>query len=376
MKKLLSIILTSIMLLSLAACGEKDFETLKAEYQEMTAEKLISKTFKNRENPTEEEVASLIGSAVYVDLNEKYVFEDNITDEAISTLTQELVTPATPVVYAMTLLDNEDPIVRAFVYNSFLSYTPLDDKELENHLIEKVKAETDKTAVACALRGLANALSRRTEFADFAIACAESEDAVIRYWAANAIGFYRLDDNEKCVDAMIKLIKDSDAEVAKEACGEAGSFGNDKVVVALSEILADEALADIHGSATEALEELWMGYPFYEGKSEAAYRAHLAYLNTDSTNKKIPSWLAISSITDPGGKFEEWKSTSTYYKAEELVGVLSKIVGDADVDDLAKTTAIQKIGAFGTKADLETLKAAVADDDSLVEEIDSEIAMK
>lgn len=385
MKKLLALLLALTMVFTLAACGggEKTGggenagtgDKLQEKYASMTAEELISETIKDRANPTDEEIATLIGTAAYIDIGEKNIFEDNITDEAIHTLTQEQVKPAMPINYAEKLLDSEDVLVRAFVYNSFADYVPLDDEELENLLIEKATAETDKVAVACALHGLKNALSERSEFADFAVECAKHEDASIRYWTAMVLGFYRLDDDEKYVDAMIALMQDSDMEVAKYACKEAGSLNSEKVVATIETIFADESLADLHGPATEALQDLWMGYPFYEGKSEAAYRAHLAYLNTDSTNKKIPSWLAISSITNPGGKFEEWKAASTYFKAEELVAALSKIVCDADVDDLAKTTAIQKIGAFGTKADLETLKAAVTDE-VLVSRINSEIANK
>ena len=287
-----------------------------------------------------------------------------------------MVKPAQPIGYASKLLDSEDVLVRAFVYDSCMDYAPLDNDSLENLLIEKVKAETDKVAVSCGLRGLANALSERAEFAEFAVACADNGDAAIRYWAANALGFYRLEDNEACVDAMMKLIKDSDKEVAKEACKEAGNFGNEKVVPTLVEVLSDEALVDIHGSATESLQKLWMGYPLYKGNSEAAYRAHLAYLTTNTTNPKIPAWTGISSITNPGGKFEEWKATAPYFNAGELVAALSAVACDADADKLAKTTAIQKIGAFGTKEELESLKASVSGDDSLVSKIDAEIAKK
>lgn len=374
MKKILALLLVLIMALTLASCGgSKD---IGADYANMTAEELIKATIKDRTNPTDEEIAALIGTAAYIGIDEKNVFEDNITDEAIGILTKEMVKPAQPINYAEKLLDNEDMLVRAFIYDSFMDYTPLEDETLENLLVEKVKAETDKVAISCALRGLANALSERIEFATFAASCADNEDAAVRYWAANALGFYRLEDNEICVDAIIKLIKDSDTEVAKEACKEAGNFGNEKVVPILEEVLSDEALVDIHGSATEALQKLWMGYPLYEGKSEAAYRAHLAYLTTDTTNPKIPAWTAISSIKDPGGKFEEWKSAAPYFNESELVAALSAVVCDADADKLAKTTAIQRIGAFGTKEDLEALKAAVAGDDSIVSKIDSEIAKK
>lgn len=385
MKKLLALLLALTMVFTLAACGGGEKagggentggnDKFQEKYASMSAEDLIKETIKDRANPTDEEIAALIGTGVYATVGEKNVFEDNITNEAIDTLTQEMVKPAMPINYAKKLLDSEDVLVRAFIYNSFADYTPLDDEELENLLIEKATAETDKVAVACALNGLKNALSERSEFADFAVECAKHEDASIRYWTAMVLGFYRLDDDEKYVDAMITLMQDSDTEVAKYACKEAGSLGSEKVVATIQTILADETLVDLHGPATEALQDLWMGYPFYEGKSEAAYRAHLAYLTTETTNPKVPAWTAISSITNPGGEFEEWKAASTYFKAEELVAALSKVVCDADADKLAKTTAIQKIGAFGTKAELEALKASVTDE-SLVSKIDSEISKK
>ncbi len=392
MKKLLALLLALSMVFTLVACGggekepgsEKEpggekagaGEDIQAKYATMTAEDLIKEFIKDEANPTNEELIALAKTGAYGTIGEKNVFERNITDEALAVFEKKEIEGAYATGFAKTLIEDENAMVRAYAYNSFSEYVPLDYEELENFLIEKATAETDTVVVACVLNGLKNALSERSEFADFAVECAKHEDASIRYWSAMVLGFYRLDDDEKYVDAMIALMQDSDVEVAKYACKKAGSLHSEKVVATIETILADEALVDLHGPATEALQELWMGYPFYEGKSEAAYRAHMAYLNTDSTNAKIPSWLAIASITNPGGKFEDWKAASTYFKAEELVAALSKIVCDADVDKLAKTTAIQKIGKFGTAADLEALKAAVSGDDSLVSKIDSELANK
>ena len=230
MKKLLALLLALTMVFTLAACGGGEKaggggekagggentggnDKFQEKYASMSAEDLIKETIKDRANPTDEEIAALIGTGVYATVGEKNVFEDNITNEAIDTLTQEMVKPAMPINYAKKLLDSENVLVRAFIYNSFADYTPLDDEELENLLIEKATAETDKVAVACALNGLKNALSERSEFADFAVECAKHEDASIRYWTAMVLGFYRLDDDEKYVDAMITLMQDSDTEV-------------------------------------------------------------------------------------------------------------------------------------------------------------------
>ena len=301
MKKLLAVILMVPLVLSLVACGgekdkkTKDFETLKAEYQAKTAEELLSEHVKDTSQATDEEITSLVKTAVYGEINEKYVFESNITDKALDILQEKSVKSAYATNYAKNLLDDEDKIVRAYVYDSFSTYIPLDDKEIENYLIEKIKAETDTAVVACILHGLSNALSERPEFADYAVTYTQNEDPVIRYWATYALGFYRPDDNEKYVDAMIPLLKDSNSEVSELACGEIGGFGNEKAVEPLAAVLADEALADIHGAAADSLEELWMNFPFYDGTSEAAYRAHMAYLNSDSENPDIPDWRSISS---------------------------------------------------------------------------------
>ncbi|MBE7024425.1 MAG: HEAT repeat domain-containing protein [Ruminococcaceae bacterium] len=388
MKKLLSVILMVTLVLSLAACGgekgekgeqTKDFETLKAEYQTKTPEELLSEHVKDTAKATDEEIAALVKTAVYGEINENYVFESNITDEALGLLQEEGVDGAYATDYAKNLLDDEDKMVRAYVYDSFSTYIPLDDEEIENYLLEKVKAETDPTVIACILRGLSNALSERPEFADYAVTYTQNEDPVLRYWAVYALGFYRLDDNEKYVDAMIPLLKDSDADVAELACGEIGGFGSEKAVEPLAAVLADETLVDIHSAATDSLEELWMNFPFYDGTSEAAYRAHMAYLNSDSENPEIPSWLSVSSIKNPGGGYEDWKEQSTYFSVDELITTLTKIVSDKGVDSLTRTTAIQGIGAFGTAENLEALKAIVAGDEEesyLMTTIESELEEK
>ena len=77
MKKLLSVILAGLMVLSLAACGgEKtnnnennqnqteavqsgDFEKLKTEFQKKTAEELVKECFADKANPTAQEFAKL-----------------------------------------------------------------------------------------------------------------------------------------------------------------------------------------------------------------------------------------------------------------------------------------------------------------------------
>lgn len=388
--KILGIILVGIMVITaFGACGgeekaekkvekKADFETLKAEYQEMDAEALIKKHIKDRKNPTEDEIAALLRTSAYAQVNERHIFDENITTEALDILNGEQVELSYIINNAKLAIDDEDPMVRAYVYSQFSEYVPLDDEELEDFLLEKIKKETETVVVANALRGLANALSERTEFADFAISYAENEDPAIRYWVAYALGFYRLEDNEKCVDVMIKLMGDTDPDVAELACAESGSFYNDKIVEPLSAILADEAKLSLHGAATDALADLWLDFPFYENKSEAAYRAHIAYLNTSSQNPEIPSWLSVASITEGSGdSFENWKTTTPYYNPAELVGALSNIVANKNVDKLTKTTAIQRIGCYGTAADLEALKGLVAGDGeetALIEAIDSEIA--
>ena len=389
MKKLLALILAGMMVFSLAACGGDDkndgkgdgaetasFEELKAEYQSKTPEDLISENIKDKTKPSAEEIAALVKTGIYGEMSEKNIFEHNITDEALRLLTDEDIDDAYATSFYKDLIDSDDKLVKAFVYDCFADFIPLDDKELEDDLIEHVKSETDNIVIACALNGLKNALSERSEFVDYAIECTQNEDPVIRYWAAMAIGFYRMEDNDKCVDALIPLMNDSDTEVAKMACKEIGGFGNEKAVEPLSAVLADEAKVDLHGSATDSLEDLWMGYPSYEGTSEAAYRAYMAYLNTDSEYPDIPAWISVASMTNPGGKYEEWKTNSTYFNVTEVIATLTKIVGDAGVDGLTRSTAIQRIGAFGTVADLEALKAVVAGDESLISDIDSAIAEK
>ena len=108
MKKLLSVILAGLMVLSLAACGgEKtnnnennhnnennqnqieavqpdDFEKLKTEFQKKTAEDLVKECFADKANPTAQEFAKLYENYAFLDVNEEYDFDSkNVIADAV-----------------------------------------------------------------------------------------------------------------------------------------------------------------------------------------------------------------------------------------------------------------------------------------------------
>ena len=137
MKKLLSVILAGLMVLSLAACGgEKtnnnennqnqtetvqsgDFEKLKTEFQKKTAEDLVKECFADKANPTAQEFANLYENYAFLDVNEEYDFDSkNVIADAVKLIKDggaKTVNAANPEVISY-LINSKYDGARAYAY--------------------------------------------------------------------------------------------------------------------------------------------------------------------------------------------------------------------------------------------------------------------
>lgn len=370
--KVLCLLLSVLLMVTVfTACGEEkaekgkepakevSFEELKAEYAEKTAEDLL-KGIKDRSNPTLDEYVELLNTYAYVDYTDTHEFVENATTEAIYTLQDEGATLPYATEFAPILLESDNINVRAYAYESFSGYVPIEDnEELTALLKEKAKTETDPFVISCVLKGLSNALSDDPEFGEYLVTQVDNENARNRYWLAYALGFVRYEDNEKQVDAIIKLMQDSDVEVKKMALKEAGGFYNEKVIDPIVEVLNDDAAFDCHGDAVDSLVDLWFDFPFHENTSEAAYKATMDYLKKSSDNENIPYWTAVISFNTKGSEFDSWQEKATYFDVKEVVQVMTNIFKNENLDDLARKGAMTAISIYGTSEDVKALKATI-----------------
>ena len=302
MKKILLVILSGLMVLSLAACGgEKtnnnennqnqteavqsgDFEKLKTEFQKKTAEDLVKECFADKANPTAQEFAKLYENYAFLDVNEEYDFDSqNVIADAVKLIKDggaKTVNAANPEVISY-LINSKYDGARAYAYRQQSSNNIDTSASIYAPLLEKALSETEPTVVYGLLRGLPQSYGNNEAFWNFAISHAKSEDANIRRAVAIAFDRFGLENKDAAVEAAIALMNDADKSVKQHALNYAGNIGDDRVVDTYRAVLMDEAQAkDYHGNALMGLVKLWYGYPTHKNTSEAGYKLTMEYLTT------------------------------------------------------------------------------------------------
>ena len=405
MKKLLSVILAGLMVLSLAACGgEKtnnneniqnkteavqsdDFEKLKTEFQKKTAEDLVKECFADKANPTAQEFAKLYENYAFLDVNEEYDFDSkNVIADAVKLIKDggaKTVNAANPEVISY-LINSKYDGARAYAYRQQSSNNIDASASIYTPLLEKALSEAEPAVVYSVLRGLPQSYGNNEAFWNFAISHAKSEDANIRRAVAIAFDRFELENKDAAVEAAIALMNDADKSVKQHALNYAGNIGDGRVVDTYRAVLMDEAQAkDYHGNALMGLVKLWYGYPTHKNTSEAGYKLTMEYLTMETTNPDIPSWNGMTAFKMKGApkSYDEWRAAATYFNEREVVAAMLKIVSDAEASKLVKTSAIDMIAAWGTVEDARAAKAAVEalpdenkDKSSLISKCDSAIA--
>lgn len=402
MKKLLSVLLAGIMVLTLAACGggetkqpenndkqgeevtqTADFETLKAEFAAKTAEDLIAECFADRANPTVDEFAKLYENYAFVDADEEYAFGDNAIKEACKILKDEGVAVKNvrqPEIITY-LMNSEYAGARAYMYREQSTNNIDPSAGIYAPLLEKGLSETEPFVVYNVLRGLPQSYGNNEAFWNYALPFVNSDDANVRTALAIAFDRFDMENKDATVEAALALMNDTDKSVKQHALNYAGNIGDDRLVDAYRAVLMDEAQAkDYHGNALLGLIKLWYGYPTHKNTSEAAYRLMMEYLTMDTTNPDIPSWNGMTGFKMKGAHYDEWRAAATYFDEREVVAAMLKIINDAEASKLVKNSAIDMIAAWGTVEDAQAAKSAAealpddnADKQSLIEKCDKAI---
>lgn len=402
MKKFLAIFLAILMLFSLAACGgggetpetpdapdateapvAGEVHGIKVEaYATMTADDLIAKLIKDKTAPTVEEYTALIETIELAELDERFNFADNATNDALVQLNSDVATLPNILDCANAVIANDSAKVRAYYY-SRLGNVFFDDTTAYYAPIKaKVISETEPIAIAYAFRYLASNFRSDAEFCDFVLANKDNENFMVRKWFSSAVIYLQPADKTPFVDAVIELLGDGDADVVTEAALNCGTLEDDRLVEPLAKILKDENLADAHDDALTSLIRMWYDYPAYDNYSEAAYKATIDYLKGGYASADLPHWMGLSKMANKGTKYDAWAAEATYVNNDEIVEAAKNIFEDEAKARLVRTQCISIIGVFGDKADLEALQATIdkvesaSDKSSYQSKLDAELAKK
>ena len=327
----------------------------KKEYQNMTAQDLLDR-IKDLENLTEDEAVELVSTFAYVDYDEEFNREENITDEALKEIRDAGGSLPDSESFLETLITSENAKVRAYGFGElggFLSDT------LGKTVKETLDKETDQVVLYAAIDSLSSC-GEDPYFAKFFIKMAENENPRIREEAAFAIGNRWSIGAEGMEETITKLMEDEDENVRATACSRAGELANDELLEPLMEILNDPDKIDLHDECFESLMTMWLDSPFYNNMSEAAYRATIDYLSTTPRTEGIPSWDCVFRLRNIDEEdLDEWKTKATYYDSDEICNIMIDILADPEADWLARNQAISVILTIGSDTQKEKLKSTV-----------------
>lgn len=375
MKKILAFILAVGMVFSLAACGgentgketETKQKTKKIDYANMTEDDLIKEFIKDEQNITLDEFIDLASTYSYATINNKLELDENITDKAIKKLKENKAKLPAAKEFVEPLLKSDAPQVRGYAFSNIATFFGASDSHKASAK-EILKTEKEPYVIKCAVKALGNEGGKDAEIGKFLLDAAKNENAVVRRQAAVALGSTWNKTLNGAVDAEIELMKDSDKEVRKAAYEYAGLLGDDRVVAPISEMLKNEADADLHSSGVKGLVWLWYDYPSHENTSEAAYRATIDYLKTTPGSDKVPAWAAVTSFTNKSEKnYAAWKEKATYFNTDELYEVMLGIAKNENLSRLARGYACKPVAAHCSKEQFEafgTVVNALADKDA------------
>ena len=367
MKKILAFILAVGMVFSLAACGgentgketETKQETKKIDYANMTEDDLIKEFIKDEQNITLDEFIDLASTYSYATINNKLELDENITDKAIKKLKENKAKLPAAKEFVEPLLKSDAPQVRGYAFSNIATFFGASDSHKASAK-EILKTEKEPYVIKCAVKALGNEGGKDAEIGKFLLDAAKNENAVVRRQAAVALGSTWNKTLNGAVDAEIELMKDSDKEVRKAAYEYAGLLGDDRVVAPISEMLKNEADADLHSSGVRGLVWLWYDYPSHENTSEAAYRATIDYLKTTPGSDKVPAWAAVTSFTNKSEKnYAAWKEKATYFNTDELYEVMLGIAKNENLSRLARGYACKPVAAHCSKEQFEAFGTVV-----------------
>lgn len=367
MKKILAFILAVGMVFSLAACGgentgketETKQETKKIDYANMTEDDLIKEFIKDEQNITLDEFVNLASTYSYATINNKLELDENITDKAIKKLKDNKATLPAAKEFVEPLLKSDSPQVRGYAFSNIATFFGVSDSHKASAK-EILKTEKEPYVIKCAVKALGNEGGKDAEIGKFLLDAAKNENAVVRRQAAVALGSTWNKTLNGAVDAEIELMKDSDNDVRKAAYEYAGLLGDDRVVAPISEMLKNEADADLHSSGVKGLVWLWYDYPSHENTSEAAYRATMDYFKTTPGSDKVPAWAAVTSFINKSEEnYDAWKAKATYFNTDELYEVMLGLVKNENLGRMTRGYACKPVAVHCTRAQFDALGTVI-----------------
>lgn len=366
MKKKTISMLVAVIIASLlfTACGNQakdpiEEETIELDYENMTAEDLI-KDREDNEKITVDELLALLETYKYVEMDDRFVREDNITNEALELLREKEVEYPDITELLEKGCQSSEAVVRGEVLNYMTNLTGVADDHIK---IAIDLANTEKNPyVLYQLTGVLGNEMADPEVAELIFKMSKHENPAIRNKAAYAIANPWSKGVEGVVERVIEMMDDEEEVVRKTVYNNAGRLADERVIDPIVKVLMDPEESDVHGDCMESLAYLWIDFPFFENTSEKAYKATIDYFKYTPRSEKVPSPSAMTSIKtkkSDSDSFEAWKEKATYYNPNDLVEPMFDILKDPETNWMACTSAIDLVKVYGSQEQFDSIKSII-----------------
>ena len=330
--------------------------------QQCKSEEELKALVKNPPAMSQDEYEQILTAYSCCEIDQKKLdlkYKDCAAFNALNALRKEKVKLPAIEPLIPKLIKSPSPQVRAKIYPELGGFFGSSQNDIQNAL-QAIKAEQDLYAMKILIRDGIHKLGNKVpEVASYLKEKAKHENPEIRQAVARALASPSSNKVEGVVDVVVALMNDSEEKVAKFACSGAGDLGNEAVIEPIVAILNDASKAKLHSDCISALSRLWYEYSGHSNTSEKAYKANLDYWKKTPRTADVPAWTSFNSITSKGSKFEDWKAKATYFKAEELIAVLSEIIQDSNASSHARRAAIRAIAGQGGKDEINKLAAKI-----------------
>ena len=340
----------------------------KEEYDAMTAEELRDKLIADSTAVTVEECVQLYETYAYVPVAEELYLEDNITDEVCGLILE--VGGKLPLEEAIgQILVSPSANTRAEGYEALTSFYGQNEETMQL-VIRELETEKEPLVLKFAINALENTGGQYPEMAQFFLKMAKNENPYVRFYDVYALTCLWGQETDGVFETVLSLMQDADESVAKIACERSGYLYDEAFVDPLVGILNDDSKAVLHGSCIHGLTQMWLDYPSHKHTSEAAYKATMDYLQRTPRTEEIPEWTAVYALCSVAnnGSFEQWKENAPYYKEKEIVSTMISILEDTNASWLTRQQAIKAIQTHGTEEEIKEMEdiVKVLDDDKAV----------
>ncbi len=384
MKKKLIVISALVVVVSLliTACGAKSEQTagdnkatapveeskkeevkevdqpVVLDYENMTAEDLI-KDLKDPENITIDEFLALMETYKYVEMNDQFERDTNITSDAFRLLKDQGVNYPDTTQLLEKGCQSPEAVVRGGVLKSMVTLFGINDDHVKIAL-DLAETEEDPYVLYTLTDVLGNEL-KTPGVADFVFKMSNHENPVIRRQAVYGIASPWSKGVDGTVERLLEMMEDKDEKVRRTVYGYAGRLGDERVIDPIGKILMDPEKSSFHGDCMKSLHALWIDFPLYENTNEKAYRATIDYFKITPRNNDLPHFVAISTIAtskvegDESDKFKQWKEKATYYNPTELVEPMVEILKDPETSHLTCSSAITLVKRHGSPEQFNSL---------------------